>query len=126
MRTSGTFQDVYKAARDHYFEGADTRPLNPVIRRENGRWMLESGINSKPDADLEVALESFDSFWYEGYQDEQFEPDENDVAEFVKTVTGWAGDIDPKIRCPNCGHYAEPEPDQHGCGCHCEKCGTTL
>lgn len=33
---------------------------------------------------------------------------------------------DPKIRCPNCGNYAEPEPDQHGCGCHCEKCGTTL
>jgi len=30
------------------------------------------------------------------------------------------------IGCVECGTLVSPEPDEHGCGCHCPDCGDTL
>ena len=37
MRTRGTFQEIYRAAREYYISGdIKDRPMNPVVRLENG------------------------------------------------------------------------------------------
>lgn len=82
MRTSGTFQDVYEAARQYEMAGRDDCPMDPVVRREEGKWMLESGLNST-EGDFEVTLEAFDSWFYESYKDADYTPSESDIEEFV-------------------------------------------
>ncbi len=83
MRTVGTFSDVYEAAKSYALNHADDgAPMNPVVRREQGRWMLESGLNST-DGDFETTLESFDLWFHESYADDDYSPSEEDVAEFV-------------------------------------------
>ena len=84
MRTAGTFNDVYEAAKSYALNQADDgTPMNPVVRREQGRWMLESGLNST-DGDFETTLESFDLWFHESYLDENYSPSEEDIADFVK------------------------------------------
>jgi hypothetical protein len=88
MRTTGTFQDVYKAAK-HYYNGDKWGdcPSNPVVRRDNGRWMLESGLEPAQDADFEVTLEVFDSWHYEAYQGTDYMPSQFDIDDFVAAYT---------------------------------------
>jgi hypothetical protein len=86
MRTSGTFQDVYEAAKQ-YSNGIKTYggcPMNPVIRRENGRWMLESDMNSGEDADFQVTLEIFNDWFYESYKNDDYIPSESDIQQFIE------------------------------------------
>lgn len=88
MRTSGTFQAVYEAAKS-YSNGEEVYggcPHNPVVRREGDVWMLESGLNSAEDADFEVTLEAFDNWFYEGYKSD-YTPSDEDIADFVKQNT---------------------------------------
>lgn len=98
MRTVGTFQDVYTAAKGYVratteelfvygrdLLSANRRPMNAVVRREGDRWMLESGLNSGENADFEVTLEAFDSWFFEGYMgDDSYAPSESDIDDFVK------------------------------------------
>ena len=67
MRTQGTFQDVYTAVRDFYNGDDEGQPHDPVVRKEENQWMLESGLNSAENADFECSLEAFDSWFYETY-----------------------------------------------------------
>lgn len=91
MRTTGTFQDVYEAAKiyamDETGEERQHRPMDPVVRREGEKWMLESGLNSAENADFSVPLEVFDSYFYNGYTDTDYTPSDSDVAEFVAAHT---------------------------------------
>ncbi len=85
MRTTGTFQDVYRAAREYYTddEAVENCPMKPAVRRVGGEWRIESGIHDDPDAELEVTLEAFDSYFYEGYKDPDYTPSDSDVTEWV-------------------------------------------
>jgi hypothetical protein len=85
MRTTGTFQDVYVAAREYAMENRSDCPMNPVIRRENEKWMLESGLEPT-DGDFEISLDVFDSYFYEGYKSD-YMPSESDVDDFIITHT---------------------------------------
>lgn len=82
MRTSGTFLDVYRAAAS---DSDSDLPINPVIRREGDTWMLESALNPT-DGDIEVTLEEFCSYWYEGMMDSYYLPSDQDVAEWVSLI----------------------------------------
>lgn len=84
MRTQGTFQDVYEAAKS-YFNGTadDGCPHNPVVRRANGVWMLESGLHGEPEADFETSLEYFDMWFQYAYGDASYLPDQDDELRFV-------------------------------------------
>lgn len=90
MRTSGTFQDVYEAAKN-YSNGGTTyggRPMNPVVRRRasDGVWMLESGLDSAEGSDLECSLDAFDNWFYESYKTDYI-PGDEDIADFATTIT---------------------------------------
>jgi len=71
MRTQGTFQRVYEAARS-YYNGEDVyggRPIDPVVRREGKTWMLESALSPEgEDCNFSCSLEDFDNYWYEMYK----------------------------------------------------------
>lgn len=84
MRTSGTFQRVYEAAKSYALGTAEDRcPINPVIRREEGKWMLESSLNPT-DGDFEISLEAFDSWFWEGYKIPSYSPSDADITEFIE------------------------------------------
>jgi len=83
MRTSGTFQDVYAAARDYYHGTVDGQPHDPVVRREGGDWMLESALETA-DADFECELDAFDSYFRDDYSDPGYSPSDADVDEFCE------------------------------------------
>lgn len=83
MRTAGTFQEVYAAAKAYVNETAeDGCPMDAVVRREEDRWMLESGMEPT-DGNFEVSLEAFDSWFWEGYKSD-YVPPESDIEDFVK------------------------------------------
>lgn len=91
MRTHGTFSQVYEAARAYYrgTDGtAEDQPLDAVVRRENGEWVLESGLDSAPDAAFELSLDEFDTFFAESYDDDGHKPTETDVREFLAVMNG--------------------------------------
>ena len=89
MRTHGTFGDVYDAAKSYYTGTAeDGCPMDAVVRREDGEWMLESGIEPARDADFECTLDAFDSYFFEAYPDHTFTPSEADATEFVEAMEG--------------------------------------
>jgi len=90
MRTSGTFNDVYQAARDHHAEVEDTRPMDPVVRHRDGKWHLESGLGSAEGCDFQCDLEAWDNYFYESYKDVDFDPSESDEADFVEAFGGFA------------------------------------
>lgn len=85
MRTTGSFAKIYKQAREYYTnaEKQKTSPMDAVVRRENGKWMIESGLEPSQNADVECTLESFDSYFYETYSDAEYEPSESDEKEFA-------------------------------------------
>ena len=85
MRTAGNFPKIYAQAREYYTnpEEQKTSPMNAVVRRENGKWMIESGLEPSQDADVECTLESFDSYFYETYSDSEYVPSDSDENEFA-------------------------------------------
>ena len=84
MRTSGTFQEIYAAAKSHYEELTDTRPIKPVVRREGEIWMIDSSLfDSNDDINFEITLEAFDTYFYDGYKSD-FVPTESDMNLFIK------------------------------------------
>ena len=81
-----TFRHAYREARelerDH-----DRGPVNPVVRRlAGGTWKLESELLPEADATHEIDLEVFNSYFYDVYKDDGFEPDMNDVMHFQKNM----------------------------------------
>ena len=89
MRTQGNFSEIYHDAKAYYTgndENIDSRPMDPVVRYVgNGMWYLESGLNSEENTIAECPLDTFDSFFYETYQDD-YEPTEDDEQEFLKMI----------------------------------------
>jgi hypothetical protein len=82
MRTTGTFQTVYTTARNYTEnENGEGCPMDPVVRREGGKWMIESAMEPT-DGDFEVTLEEFDSYFYESYKSD-FVPSESDIDDFI-------------------------------------------
>ena len=89
MRTHGTFAQVYEAARAYYNGTAEDRPpLDAAVRRENGEWMLESGLDPAPDADFELSFDQFARYFAESYDDDGYKPTETDVREFLAVMDG--------------------------------------
>jgi|LUMF01.1.fsa_nt_gb hypothetical protein len=87
MRTHGTFAQVYEAARAYYNGTAEDRPpLDAVVRRENGEWMLESGLEPAGDADFACSLEAFDLYFADSY-DDGYKPTDTDVREFLAVMS---------------------------------------
>ena len=89
MRTQGTFQEVYDAAKAYYNETAeDGSPHSPVIRREGNEWMLESSLDpANEDCNVELTLEEFDSYFYETYKEKDYTPTTEDIEYFVAQMT---------------------------------------
>ena len=87
MRTSGTLQNVYDAAKT-YYNGGNTyggRTIDPVIRFEDGKWMLESDLEPAPNSTVECRLDDFNCYFCETYADDNFEITE-DVEEQVREM----------------------------------------
>ncbi len=89
MRTTGTLQDVYEAAK-HYCitNDIDDRPMNPVVRKENGRWELSSGLIPMDEKGLEIKLEDFDYYFYETYSEDSFEVTVEIENDFIEIMEG--------------------------------------
>jgi hypothetical protein len=88
MRTVGKFVDIYKQARE-YLNGVDVShiPSDPVVRLESdGKWILESRLEPREQTVVEVALDDFQNYWNESFEDESFEPTDSDVADYVDYV----------------------------------------
>ena len=85
MRTVGTFADVYKQARE-YINDVSGIPSDPVVRLEYGKWIIESRLEPQQETVVEVTLDDFQSYWYESFEDENYIPTEQDVADYVKFV----------------------------------------
>jgi len=85
MRTSGTFEQVYEAAKSYSLGNTmyGGCPINPVVRREDGKWMLESALEPTT-GDFEISLEAFNNYFYESYRTD-FVPTDSDVTDFVDT-----------------------------------------
>ncbi len=77
MRTSGTFQDVYNAAKNYALGIEDDWPINPVIRCEDGTWMLESDLEPTYSA-IQITLEAFNIYFWESYKMD-YVPSEEDI-----------------------------------------------
>lgn len=88
MRTVGTFQDVYRAAREYCTSGdINDRPMDPVVRLENGKWIIESGLEPQQDTEFECTLGAFDDYFYESYKDSEYLPSEEDATDFMAQFT---------------------------------------
>ena len=88
MRTVGKFVDVYKQARE-YNNGVDVSdiPSDPVVRLESdGQWIIESRLEPQETVDVEVRLEDFQSYWNYSFDDPNYIPTSDDVADFVDYV----------------------------------------
>ena len=86
MRTTGTFQDVYAAAKAYYSDEDGGCPHNPVVRCEDGKWMLESGLEPT-DGEFEIGLETFDNWFCEEYKDGRYVPSAADIEDFVSQMS---------------------------------------
>ena len=89
MRITGTFQEIYAGAKN-MAQGGDICggcPIDPVVRREGGKWMIESALEPARggDNDFECRLDDFDGYFYEGYKTD-FTPSESDEAELVDAM----------------------------------------
>jgi hypothetical protein len=88
MRTVGTFADVYKQARE-YLNGVDVSdiPSDPVVRLESdGQWIIESRGEPQQETVIEVRLEDFQSYWNYSFNDPNYIPTSDDVADYVDYV----------------------------------------
>jgi hypothetical protein len=85
MRTVGTFLEVYHQARA-YLNDVSGLPTDPVVRLENGKWIIESRLEPQQETVVEVTLDDFQRYWNESFEDENYIPTEQDVADYVKFV----------------------------------------
>jgi hypothetical protein len=82
MRTVGDFLTVLAAAREYNQRvDFDSFPIDPVVRRESGEWMLESKLTPVQDYDFECSLDGFCEYWFADGDD--ITPDESDIAHWV-------------------------------------------
>ena len=81
MRTVGTFADIYKQART-YINDASGLPTDPVVRLENGKWILESRLEPQQETVVEVSLDEFQRYWF-SFDDPNYIPSDTDIADFV-------------------------------------------
>lgn len=76
MRTEGDFKEIYDVMKNAYIEdNYEDMPMNPVIRFEDGIWMLESGLYPDDKCIVKCTAEQFDDWFYEAYRDDSFVPD---------------------------------------------------
>lgn len=87
MRTTGTFLDIFNAAREHESENQEHLPYNAVVRRSGSKWMLDSGLDSSEGCDLEISYEAFLGYWYDGLNDLAYTPGEADIENYISYVT---------------------------------------
>lgn len=88
MRTRGTFQEVYEAAKFYNNSGDYSDcPINPVVRRDDGAWLIESDINDRDGCDVEISLESFCGWFYDMFYNDEYIPNDNDEQELVSLIT---------------------------------------
>lgn len=85
MRTTGTFKEIHaQAAR--YADGTDSLDISdPVVRREDGVWMIESRLCAS-DGDVEVTWENFADYWFPGFNADVDEPTESDITTWLEYV----------------------------------------
>ena len=85
MRTVGKFVDVYKQAKSN---DVSHIPSDPVVRLESdGQWMIESRTEPcERETVIEVSLDDFQAYWRYSFEDENYIPTEQDVADYVKFV----------------------------------------
>lgn len=87
MRISGTFIDIFNAAREHEAENHKHLPHNPVVRRVGNMWAIDSGLDPAEDCDLEISYEAFLGYWYEGLIDPLYSPSESDIENYISFVS---------------------------------------
>lgn len=64
------------------------KPMNAVgRRREDGEWVLESGMNNAEVCDFEISLDDFISYWWEGLNDPSWTPIQDVIDGFVSDCT---------------------------------------
>lgn len=88
MRTTGTLNEVFNAARDHY-NGGDTYgglPLDAVMRYDGTKWMLESSLESAEDSIAECSLDDFDAYFFAAYAGDSLEIDPLIEKEFLNQI----------------------------------------
>jgi hypothetical protein len=82
MRTIGDFLTVLATAREYNRRlDFDSFPINPVVRREDGQWSLDSDLIPAPDCDFECSLDGFCEYWFSDGDD--IKPDESDIAYWI-------------------------------------------
>ena len=60
-------------------------PINPVVRREGGKWMIESSLEPcGDDNDFECSLQAFANYFNETYESD-YAPSDGDAEEFIST-----------------------------------------
>lgn len=89
MRTHGTINEIFEAARDYYNGTADDgKPANPEVRWDGDEWSLESGLNSAEDVQASCSLDTFDDYFYEGYRaGGDWEISANNERDFLDMIT---------------------------------------
>jgi len=87
MRTVGTFKKIYEQAREYHLNGVVSGISDPVVRLErDGEWVIESRLEPQETTVVEVSLDDFQSYFYYSFEDESFEPTEQDVEDYIKFV----------------------------------------
>lgn len=90
MILQGSFESIISIAREYnrrYFDPRDFQacdtviPMNPVVRREGGKWSIESELIPSPDCDFECTLDGFCEYWFADGDD--ITPDEGDIRYWV-------------------------------------------
>lgn len=82
MRITGTFPEIYAAVRDRFGDSI----IDPVVRRENDIWALESSLTPAPDADFECPVDAFDAVFGDAYGDRNWSPTVEDERRFIDEV----------------------------------------
>lgn len=82
MRTVGTFEEIYAAARDFHHGDRSDMPMSPVVRLESGKWMIESELEPAQDCDFEISLAGFNDWFYEMYNSSNI-PSDSDISDFM-------------------------------------------
>ena len=85
MRTVGTFLEIYHQAKAYLNDDVSGLPSDPVVRLENGKWILESRLEPPQNTILETSLNDFQNYWNESFE-ENYIPTERDVEDYIKFV----------------------------------------
>uniref|UniRef100_A0A6M3LV45 Uncharacterized protein n=1 Tax=viral metagenome TaxID=1070528 RepID=A0A6M3LV45_9ZZZZ len=78
-----SFQNVYEKIKNYSLELTDSFPVDPVIRRIDNKWILESGLYDN-NGDIEITFEQFDNWFFESYGDNNYMPTSQDIEDFLR------------------------------------------